>query len=97
MSEKWVQVWGQAHAALSHFYYPSCKKTYRTVISSAISGKQLRLELCNNPAKTSVEIGGITIAKCDNHILELNTLTGEIIIKGNSREYYPHEYWFPEK
>ena len=39
----------------------------------------------------------ITIAKCDNHILELNTLTGEIIIKGNSREYYPHEYWFPEK
>lgn len=33
----------------------------------------------------------ITNAKCDNHILEVNTLTGEIIIKGNSREY-----WFPE-
>lgn len=38
----------------------------------------------------------ITIAKCDNHILEVNTLTGEIIIKENSREYYPHEYWFPQ-
>lgn len=67
MSEKWVQVWGQAHAALSHFYYPSCKKTYRTVISSAISGKQLRLELRNNPGKNSVEIGGITVARCDEN------------------------------
>lgn len=65
MSEKWVQVWGQSHSALSHFYYPSCKKTYRTVICSAISGKQLRLELCNNPGKNSVEIGGVTVAKCD--------------------------------
>lgn len=67
MSEKWVQVWGQSHSALSHFYYPSCKKTYRTVICSAISGKQLRLELCNNPGKTSVEFGGITVAKCDKN------------------------------
>lgn len=65
MSEKWVQVWGQAHSALSHFYYPSCAKTYRTVISSAISGSQLRLELCNNPGKNPVEIGGVTVAKCD--------------------------------
>ncbi len=65
MAEKWVQVWGQAHSALSHFYYPSCKKTYRMVICSAISGKQLRLEICNNPGKNPVEIGGITVAKCD--------------------------------
>lgn len=65
MSEKWVQVWGQAHSALSHFYYPSCKKTYRMVVSSAISGKKLRIELCNNPGKNPVEIGGITVAKCD--------------------------------
>lgn len=65
MSEKWVQVWGQSHSALSHFYYPSCKKTYRMVISSAISGKQLRLELCNTPGKNPVQIGGITVAKCD--------------------------------
>ena len=65
MSEKWVQVWGQSHSALSHFYYPACKKTYRMVISSAISGKQLRLELCNNPGKSDIEIGSVTIAKCD--------------------------------
>ena len=39
----------------------------------------------------------IPIAKCDNHILEVNTLTGEIIIKGNIKETYPVEYWFPEK
>ena len=67
MAEKWVQVWGQAHSALSHFYYPSCEKTYRTVISSAISGKKIRIELCNNPGKTPVEIGGITVAKCDEN------------------------------
>ena len=67
MSEKWVQVWGQAHSALSHFYYPSCKKTYRTVICSAISGSKIRIELRNNPGKTPVEIGGITVAKCDKY------------------------------
>ncbi len=65
MNEKWVQVWGQAHSALSHFYYPSCKKTYRAVICSAISGNKLRLELCNNPGKNDVEIGGVTVAKCN--------------------------------
>ena len=32
MDKKWVQVWGQAHAAFSYFYYPSCKKTYRMVV-----------------------------------------------------------------
>ncbi len=67
MAEKWVQVWGQAHSALSHFYYPSCKKTYRTVIHSAISGSKLRLEICNRPGKTPVRIGGITVAKCDQN------------------------------
>lgn len=39
----------------------------------------------------------IPIAKCDNHILEVNTLTGEVIIKGNTKETYSREYWFPEK
>lgn len=39
----------------------------------------------------------ITIAECDNHILEINTLTGEVIIKGNTKETYSREYWFPEK
>ena len=39
----------------------------------------------------------IPIAKCDEHILEVNTLTGEIIIKGKTIETYPVEYWFPEE
>lgn len=33
----------------------------------------------------------------NNHILEINTLTGEVIIKGNTKETYSHDYWFPEK
>lgn len=32
----------------------------------------------------------------NNHILEINTLTGEVIIKGNTKETYSVEYWFPE-
>lgn len=65
MSEKWVQVWGQAHSAFSFFYYPSCKKTYRMVIKSAVSGKSVRLELSNECAKNDVYIGALTVAKCD--------------------------------
>ena len=38
----------------------------------------------------------ITNAKCNNHILDINTLTGEIIIKGKTIETYSAEYWFPE-
>jgi hypothetical protein len=34
----------------------------------------------------------ITISKLDNHILDINTLTGEIIIKGKTIETYPIEY-----
>lgn len=65
MSEKWVQAWGQAHSALSFFYYPSCSKTYRMVIRSPISGKKLRLELSNECAKNNVYIGSVTVARCD--------------------------------
>ncbi|MBR2867874.1 MAG: hypothetical protein IKB88_02255 [Clostridia bacterium] len=78
MAEKWVQAWGQAHAALSFFYYPSCKKTYRMVIRSAISGKKLRVELSNECAKNDVFIGRITAAKCNengNFIGEYKTVT----------------------
>lgn len=39
----------------------------------------------------------ITNSKCYNDILDINTLTGEIIIKGNTKETYSVEYWFPEK
>jgi len=65
MSERWVQAWGQAHSALSFFYYPSCPKTYRMIVSSPIPGKKLRMELSNECAKNDVYIGGITASKCD--------------------------------
>lgn len=39
----------------------------------------------------------ITNAKCYNDILDINTLTGEVIIKGNTKETYSHDYWIPEK
>lgn len=64
---KWVQTWGQSHSALSLFYYPSCKKTYRLVINSAISGKALRLQLSNTYGKQDVTVGKITVALCDNN------------------------------
>lgn len=67
MSEnsKWVQTWGQSHSALSLFCYPSCKKTFRLVISSAISGSAVRLNLSNTYGKQDVEIGAVTVALCD--------------------------------
>ncbi len=78
MNEKWVQVWGQAHSAFSFFYYPSCKKTYRLVIKSALSGKSVRFELSNECAKNDVHIGALSVAKCDkngNFIGECKTAT----------------------
>lgn len=77
----WVQVWGQAHSAFSFFYYPSCRKTYRTVIRSSIQGWQIKLELSNECAKNAVLIGALTVAKCD----ENGNFTGEpkrITVKG---------------
>lgn len=67
MTDKWVQAWGQAHSALSFFYYPSCPKTYRMVVHSPISGKALRLELSNECAKNDVYIGSVTAARCDKN------------------------------
>ena len=67
MNSKWVQVWGQAHSAFSFFYYPSCKKTYRLVIKSALSGKSVRFELSNECAKNDVQIGALSVAKCDKY------------------------------
>ena len=78
MKDNWVQVWGQAHSAFSFFYYPSCKKTYRLVIKSAVSGKRVKLELSNECAKNDVEIGSLTVAKCDekgNFTSEFKTIT----------------------
>ena len=78
MNGKWVQVWGQAHSAFSFFYYPSCKKTYRLVMKSALSGSKVRFELSNECAKNDVEIGALSVAKCDengNFIGECATAT----------------------
>ncbi len=67
MEKKWVQTWGQAHSGLSFFYYPSCKKTFRLVVCSAISGESVRLELSNACSKNDVYIGTVTVAKCDKN------------------------------
>ncbi len=67
MAERWVQTWGQAHSALSFFYYPSCPKTYRMVIAAAVSGRSIRIELSNECAKNDVYIGALTVAKCDRN------------------------------
>ena len=78
MNNNWVQVWGQAHSAFSFFYYPSCKKTYRLVVKSALSGNKVRFELSNECAKNDVKIGSLAVAKCDengNFIGECTTAT----------------------
>lgn len=67
MGSKWVQVWGQAQSALSYFYYPSCEKTYRLIVKSALSGKAVRFELSNECAKEDVYIGSVSVAKCDKN------------------------------
>lgn len=67
MHDKWVQIWGQAHSNLSHFYYPEDKKTYRFVINSALSGKSIRIRLSNEFSDSDVTVGEITVAKCDSN------------------------------
>lgn len=63
----WVQTWGQAHAALSFFYYPSCKKTFRLVIKSAVSGNALRIRFSNLYGKSEIKAGDVTAALCDEY------------------------------
>ncbi len=75
MSDKWIQVWGQAHSALSFFYYPSCPKTYRLVIPATVSGKEIKLELSNECAKNDVYIKELNIAKCDKNGVLLQDCT----------------------
>ena len=67
MENKWVQVWGQAHSALSYFYYPSCPKTFRLVMMSAVSGDRVRFELSNECAKDDVYVGALSVARCDEN------------------------------
>lgn len=65
MESKWVQIWGQAHSNLSHFYYPEDEKTYRFIINSALSGERVRIRLSNEFSQNDVHIGEVTLAKCD--------------------------------
>lgn len=67
MKENWIQVWGQAHSALSFFYYPSSKKTYRMIMRADVSGKKLKIELSNEHARNDVYIGEITASKCSEN------------------------------
>lgn len=67
MSGKWVQSWGQAHSALSFFYYPECKMTFRMVVNTAVSGKKLRVRLSNICGKNAVGIGCVTAAPCNKN------------------------------
>ncbi len=67
MENKWVQIWGQSHSALSHFYYPEAEKTFRFIIDSPLSGKSLRIRLSNEFSDSDVYIGEITVAKCDEN------------------------------
>lgn len=85
MSDKWIQVWGQAHSALSFFYYPSCPKTYRLIIPATVSGKKIKLELSNEYAKNDVHIKELYAAKCDkNGIL----LQDSVKLTVNSKESF---------
>ena len=67
MGNKWVEIWGQAHSNLSHFYYPSAEKTYRFVINSAISATAVNIELSNEFSRNDVYIGNITAALCNKN------------------------------
>lgn len=67
MSNNWVEVWGQAHSNLSHFYYPSSEKTFRFILNSAIAGEAVRIELSNEFARNDVYVDSITVAKCDKN------------------------------
>ncbi|MBQ4338315.1 MAG: hypothetical protein IJC37_02725 [Clostridia bacterium] len=65
--ESWVQAWGQSHSALSFFYYPSCQKTYRLIVNTAVSGEKLRVSFSNAYGKNDVEIGAVTAAPCTSY------------------------------
>ena len=78
MENRWVQIWGQAHSALSHFYYPEEEKTFRFVMNSALSGSKIRLRLSDEVSDNDILIGAITLGKCDkngNYTGEIKTVT----------------------
>ena len=108
MNENWVQAWGQSHSALSFFYYPSCKKTFRLVMHSAISGNGVRVRFSNKCGKNPVTIGAVTASLCDENgtckgtpseitVDKKNTFTiaigGKAISDGVSLKVNPGDYF----
>ncbi len=81
--ENWVQTWGQAHSALSFFYYPSCKKTYRLVIKTAVSGTALKIRLSNRFGKNKIVIGAGTAALSDENGTYLSSNYRSVTVNGN--------------
>lgn len=94
MENKWVQIWGQSHSNLSHFYYPSAEKTFRFVLNTALSGESLKIELSNEFGSNDVYIGNATAALCDKNGTLLTypspiTVSGKsdfLLKKGESKE-----------
>ncbi len=90
MLTNWVEIWGQAHAHLSHFYYPSDEKTFRFVLNSAVSGERIRIELSNEFGDNDVHIGNITASRCDKNGRLLSEAT-MLTVNGKS------DFWLKEK
>ncbi|NLA77804.1 MAG: hypothetical protein GX851_08280 [Clostridiales bacterium] len=93
MGSNWVQAWGQAHSALSFFYYPSCKKTFRLVMNTAVSGEKLRVVFSNKCGKNDVVVGAVTASPCDSEgnydcdeyaVLTVGGATGFTLKKGEN-------------
>jgi len=62
--ENWVETWGMSHASLSLMSFFSGKRTLRLVLHSAISGKRVRIRLCNRYSGSAVVVGRASIALC---------------------------------
>ena len=56
-----------SHAALSLMSFISGKRTLRLVLNTAISGRQIRLRLCNRYSSGAVSVGRASIALCDEN------------------------------
>lgn len=81
--ENRVQTWGQSHSALSLFYYPSCKRTFRLIIKSAISGTALRIRFSNSYGKSKVSVGAVTASLCNENGKFLNNDFCNVTVNGS--------------
>ncbi|MCL2514179.1 MAG: hypothetical protein FWF08_09765, partial [Oscillospiraceae bacterium] len=81
--QSWVETWGMSHAPLSLMSFSSRERTFRLIISSAISGERVRIRLCNQYSDNAVAVGRATIAVCDKSgkINDISTVR-QILFKG---------------